>query len=54
MVIDKGTRLMHTRINKALYEFLHSPLIFDIKLVTDLKNYGFKLNPYDTCVTKKC
>ena len=32
---------------------LRSALLFYRKLVKDLKEYGFEINPYDPCVAKK-
>ena len=46
----KGTAMMYVTMNKALYGLLASALVFYKKLMADLKAYGFKVNPYDTCV----
>ena len=53
VVIEKVTKVLYTRINKALYGFFRSGLLFDLKLVIGLKLYGFKLNLYDPCVAYK-
>jgi hypothetical protein len=38
---------------KVLYGLLQSALLFYLKLVEDLTDYGFELNPYDPCVANK-
>ena len=38
---------------KALYGMLESSLKFYEQLRKDLKNAGFKVNPYDPCVANK-
>ena len=47
----KRTSILYVTMNKALYELLVSELVFYKKLVAYLKQYGFKVNPYDTCVS---
>jgi hypothetical protein len=37
-------------MQKASYGLLRSALLFYKKLVKDLENYGFEINPYDPCV----
>ena len=39
------------KTNKALYSLLKSALQFHKKLRFDIEEYGFKVNPYDPCVT---
>ena len=46
----KGTAVLYVTMNKYLYGFLASALVFYKKFVADLKEYGFKFNPYDPCV----
>ncbi len=36
-----------------LYGFLKLALLFYLKLVTELEEIGFVLNPYDPCVANK-
>ena len=38
------------RFSKALYGMLRAALVFYKRLSKDLKNMGFKFNPYDPCV----
>ena len=47
VVIEKGTKELCVRIQKSLYGLLQSALLFYLKLVTDIKSYGFKMNTYD-------
>ena len=47
---SKGESMLYVRMQKALYGMLRSALLFYLKLVEDLRKYGFKLNPYDPCV----
>ena len=35
---------------KAMYGLLRSALLFYLKLVKDLTEFGFELNEYDPCV----
>lgn len=48
-----GTALLYIKVLKALYSLLQIVLLFYIKMVVDLKKYGFELNPYDACVANK-
>ena len=48
----KVTAIMYVTMNKSLYGLLDTALVFYKKLVADLKAYGFKVNPYDPCVSK--
>jgi hypothetical protein len=40
-------------MQKAIYGFLRSALLFYRKLMADLESIAFKLNPYDPCVANK-
>ena len=44
---------LYVKVHKALYGLLRSALLFYLKLVGDLKRFGFVLNPYDPCVANK-
>ena len=48
-----GTPLLYVLLNKALYGLLRSALLFYEKLVKDLENHGFEVNPYDPFVGNK-
>jgi hypothetical protein len=45
--------VLYVKLQKALYGFLRSALLFYLKLLKDLEVNGFKLNPYDPCVANK-
>ena len=47
----KVTAMLYVTMNKALYGLLARALVLYKKLVTDLKAYEFKVNPYDPCVS---
>jgi hypothetical protein len=49
----KGESILYVKMLKAMYGLLRSALLFYLKLVNDLKEYGFELNPYDPCVANK-
>ena len=45
--------MLYVKLNKALYSMLRSALLFYNKLVSELKEIGFTLNPYDPCVVNR-
>ena len=45
--------MLYVKLNKALYGLLKSLLLFYRKLVGELQDMGFVLNPYDPCVAKR-
>ena len=49
----KGESMMYVKMKKAMYGLLRSALLFYLRLVKDLQEFGFKLNPYDPCVANK-
>jgi hypothetical protein len=49
----KGSAILYVKMQKAIYGLLRSALLFYKKLVSNLESTGFKLNPYDPCVTNK-
>jgi hypothetical protein len=46
---SKGKALLYVNMQKVLYGILRSALLFCKKLVKDLEDYGFEINPYDPC-----
>eukprot|EP00957_Ditylum_brightwellii_P101280 7717577-Ditylum_brightwellii.AAC.2 len=46
----KSKPILYVKLRKALYGCLKSALLFYNKLVGDLQDLGFKVNPYDPCV----
>ena len=53
LVYENGVPVLYLELKKALYGMLESSLLFYKKLVNDLKEEGFKINPYDPCVANK-
>ena len=45
--------ILYVKMRKAMYGLLRSELLFYKKLVKDLEDNGFKLNPYDPCNANK-
>ena len=53
IVSSKGEKIVYVHMNKAMYGLLCSALLFYQKLVQDLQEFGFTLNPCDPCVANK-
>jgi hypothetical protein len=53
VAIKKGCSVLYLRLQKALYGMMKSALLFYRKLVAELCNMGFEINPYDSCVANK-
>ena len=51
--MEKGKRVLHLRLLKALYGCVKSALLWYELFSTTLQDMGFKLNPYDECVANK-
>jgi Reverse transcriptase (RNA-dependent DNA polymerase) len=49
----KGKPVLYFELLKALYGTLKAALLFWKKLVATLREWGFKMNPYDWCVVNK-
>jgi hypothetical protein len=49
----KGESILYAKMLKAMYGLLRSALLFYLKLVRDLVDFGFELNPYNPCVANK-
>ena len=47
---SKGKPVLYVMIYKVLYSPLRSALLFYCRLVSELEDYGFKLNSYNQCV----
>jgi hypothetical protein len=51
VTIDKkGMPTLNVKLQKALYGLMRENLLFYRKLCKELKEYGFVVNPYDSCV----
>jgi hypothetical protein len=53
VIIKKGRSVLYLRLQKALYGMTKSALLFYRKLVAELRDMGFEINPYDACIAKK-
>ena len=50
---ETGQAVIYVRLNNALYGCLKTALLFYEKLVGYLEAYGFRINPYNPCVSNK-
>ena len=46
----KGTPMLYVHLSKALYVMLKAALLFYKRLIFDLEEMGFVINPHDPCV----
>ncbi len=53
VIIKKGCSVLYLRLQKALYGMMKSTLLFYKKLVAELRDMGFEINPYNPCVANK-
>ena len=53
VILEKGKSVLYLRLKKALYGMMKSALLFYRKLVSELREMGFEINPYDPCVANK-
>ena len=51
--IESGRQVLYAELEKALYVTLTSAFLFWKKLSKQLIEWGFELNPYDSCVANK-
>eukprot|EP00957_Ditylum_brightwellii_P111990 8540452-Ditylum_brightwellii.AAC.1 len=51
--MEKGNSVLHVRLQKALYGAMKAALLWGENLTNTLKEWGFKINPYDWCVATK-
>jgi hypothetical protein len=50
---ENGKPVLYVALKKALYGTLKAALLFWKKLTSKLKEWGFTINPYDSCVANK-
>ena len=50
VMIENRQMFLYIKLYKAVCRFLRSALLFDEKLVPDLKSRGFIINPYYPCI----
>ncbi len=53
VVIEKGRSVLYLWLQKSLNGMMKNALLFYRKLVAELRNMGFEINPYDPCVANK-
>jgi hypothetical protein len=53
VTIEKGRQVLYLCLLKALYGMMKSTLLFYRKLIKELKEMGFEINPYDPCMANK-
>ncbi len=53
IALGKGRQVLYLRLQKAIYGMMKSALLFYRKLVGELHEMGFELNPYNPCVANK-
>ncbi len=53
MTIKKVKQVLYLHLQKALYGMMKSALLLYRKLVKELEEMGFEINPYDPCVANK-
>ncbi len=53
VVLEKGRSVLYLQLQKGLYGMMKSALLFYRKLVSELKEMGFEINPYDPCIANK-
>ncbi len=53
VMLEKGRSVLYLRLQKAQYGMMKSALLFYRKLVSELPEMGFEINPYDPCVANK-
>ncbi len=53
VVIKEGCSVLYLWLQKAIYGMMKSTLLFYRKLVAELHDMGFEINPYDPCVANK-
>ena len=50
LTMKNGKKVLYVRLKKALYGTVQTTLLFYYNLFGNLKEWGFELNSYDTCV----
>ncbi len=53
VVLEKGNSIPYLRLQKALYGMMKSALLFYKKLVAELQDMGFEINPNNPCIANK-
>ena len=53
VVYEKKEKVLYVHVKKAIYGMIQLSLMFYKTLRVDLESEGFKINPYDPCITNK-
>jgi hypothetical protein len=53
LTYEKGKKVLCLSLQKALYGTMKSALLFYRKLISELKEMDFEVNPYDPCIVDK-
>ena len=53
VTIKKGRQVLYLHLQKAIYGMMKCALLFYRKLMKELKEMSFEINPYDPCVANK-
>ena len=53
LILEKGKSVLYLRLQKALYGMMKSTLLLYRKLVSELREMGYVINPYDPYVANK-
>ncbi len=53
VILEKGTSVLYLQLQKSLYGMMKSALLFYRKLVSELQEMGFEINPYNPYVANK-
>ena len=53
IMTENGATVLYVELKKALYRQLEAALLFYQKFLKDLKELGFKINPYDPCIANR-
>ena len=50
IAIEKGEKVLHTRLTNALYRCMQSAMLWYVTFKGYLEGMNFKINPYNPCV----
>jgi hypothetical protein len=53
LIDEKGKNVLYLHLQKALYGMMKSALLFYRKLISELKEMGLEVNPYNPCIVNK-
>ena len=53
MIYEKGRTVLYFTLKKALYGCLRSAFLFYERILSDMRDKGFEINPYVPCMVNK-